>query len=95
MPQIFTAADAAKLIGCHVATVSRAAKKHGVGSKLGPIRVFSKADLEKLKRVAHAGKGNPIMLRGAKAEKKALSSSGGMAAAGKPRARRKANRVRK
>lgn len=59
MPETYTATAAAEKIGCHKASVTRAATAHGIGRRHGPTWIFTAADLKKLRRLIRETRGNP------------------------------------
>ena len=54
-----TCTAAAALLGCTPPTVSRAAKKHGIGNVIGHVRALSAADVRRLRGLIRSGPGNP------------------------------------
>ena len=58
-PDLTTTADIAKELNVHKTTINRIAAKHELGDMLGPMRVFSRKDAAKVKKLCKLKKGNP------------------------------------
>jgi excisionase family DNA binding protein len=54
-----TTTEAAEILGCDRSTITRLAKRHGIGSRIGPILYFSAEDIERLRPLIRSGPGNP------------------------------------
>jgi len=59
-----TCSAAAALLGCTPPTVSRTAKKHGVGHVIGKVRALTAADVDRLRKLIRSGPGNPSFTPG-------------------------------
>ena len=71
MIQILTLGDAAKVLQCSTATVSRAAHSVGVGYVAGArLMGFNKTDLPKLRPAIHKTAGNPDWIARARRRKR-------------------------
>ena len=56
---LYSVTQVAALLGKATVTVRKAARVHGIGQKAGTVRVFSAADIEKLRAVIHDHAGQP------------------------------------
>lgn len=54
-----TTTEAVYLLGCDRSTITRLAKRHGIGSRVGPLHFFTDADIERLRGLIQPGPGNP------------------------------------
>jgi hypothetical protein len=59
MPNYINASQAAKVIGCSVATVSRWAEKLGIDRKYGNALMLTKTDIKEIRDSWHKRSGNP------------------------------------
>lgn len=62
-PQFKSSREVAELIGCSKPTVTRAAKKLGVGTRIGQTLAFSKGEIEQIRKAVRKGPGNPNFRR--------------------------------
>lgn len=60
---IFSTTRVAAMLGKAPVTVRKAARVHGIGSQAGRGRVFTSADVEKLRKVIHDHSGRPQVRR--------------------------------
>lgn len=61
MPNYINASEAAKVIGCSVATVSRWAERLGIDRRYGNALMLSKADIKEIRENWHKRSGNPTL----------------------------------
>lgn len=61
---MLSAADAAKQLGCDPATVRRSCAAHKIGVQISGTWVLTEADLERLRGVVRAKRGNPKFVPG-------------------------------
>ena len=59
-----SASDAARHLGCNRSTVSRAAKRLGVGTPLGTIILLTDAEVSRISKVIQEKAGNPNFVPG-------------------------------
>lgn len=57
--RLFSAAEAAKQIGCARRTLSRHARQLGLGQIVGGARVLTAREIARIRAVVRAGPGNP------------------------------------
>jgi transposase len=60
MPNYMNASEAAKVIGCSVATVSRWAERLGIDRKYGNALMLNRAEVKKIRESWHKRAGNPL-----------------------------------
>lgn len=56
---MLSTSQVAALIGCHRVTVTRAADRLGVGTRVGTYRAFTEAEVESIRTVVREKSGNP------------------------------------
>lgn len=59
MPNYINASEAAKVIGCSVATVSRWAERLGIDRKYGNALMLTKSEIKTIRESWHKRSGNP------------------------------------
>jgi hypothetical protein len=59
MPNYINASEAAKVIGCSVATVSRWAERLGIDRKYGNALMLNKSEIKMIRENWHKRSGNP------------------------------------
>jgi hypothetical protein len=57
--ELSTAVQIATELGVHRLTISRIARDHKIGRKIGSTIVFTKSDASKIKKLCRVSKGNP------------------------------------
>jgi hypothetical protein len=62
--KLLTSADVAERCGCIPDTVTRVAKANGVGTVVGRVRIYSEADVRRLRELIQDGPGCPLFVAG-------------------------------
>lgn len=57
---IYSTTEVAAMLGKAPVTVRKAARDYGIGSQAGRSRVFTPADIERLRKVIHERDGRPV-----------------------------------